>query len=195
MPISEDKKRYIRELLIAGKKIEAVRFIKKDFGLSLVEAKRLIDLVDITIADTEYKYVRNLRKNRAPKKIIGLVFTFVGFAMLGGAMYEYISNEEFIQNGVRGKATVISNPSQPDFEYIFEGQSYQYQSTIESSPPSYHIGEQVDIFINPQYPSDILVDSFTDRWLIIVILGSMGGIFFLIGVFAMMFGKKKVIGG
>lgn len=44
MAISEDKKRYIRELLIAGKKIEAVRFIKKDFGLSLVEAKRLIDL-------------------------------------------------------------------------------------------------------------------------------------------------------
>ena len=105
-------------------------------------------------------------------------------------VFIFISNQELANNGVVVTATVVDDPYQPTFEYIFEGDTLYYYSSTSSDPPSYHLGEQVEMFVNPVDPYDTLVNTFMDRWFVIVLLGGMGSVFFGIGLLSFLAFRK-----
>ncbi len=195
MQVSESQKQQIRTLLIEGKKFEAVKYLRDNFNLSLKDANRMADLIDEDIGEDEYTYDRKSTQ-AAVKKVgcaIGSIFTAIGAPLLILALYYYTDNQLLVNSGELVTGKVISTPEQPVFEYEFNGNTYDYQSSVSSSPPSYELGEEVMIYVNTEDPHDILINTFSDRWFGITLFGIMGSIFFLIGVAVLRrFRKKKV---
>ncbi|MDN5213355.1 ribosomal protein L7/L12 [Fulvivirgaceae bacterium BMA12] len=185
MNVSDEQKQHVRGLLVEGRKIEAIKYIRQHFGLGLKDSKRLIDLIDKDIREDEYQYDRGKVIRHSMKRggqLVGIIFAGVGSILLGVALFIFFGNQRLINEGVVIEATVISTPSSPLFEYEVNGEIYKYQSDVTTNPPSYEIGEVVSMYVNPNDPYDLLIDSFPDRWLAITILGAMGALFFGIGM-------------
>lgn len=195
MNITDEQKDHVRNLLIRGHKIEAVKYIRDNFGLSLRESKQLAELIDEDIADDEYQSPPLVFKRASASKAgsaIGLIFGLIGAAMLSVVIYIFLSHQKFLDTAVPVVGVVVSNPHQPVIDFEYEGTMHSYYSSVSSSPPSYHMGEEVEIFVNPADPDDVMVNTFTERWFLIVLLGGMGVMFFGIGTVAFFAFKRKV---
>lgn len=58
----------------------------------------------------------------------------------------------------------------PVFEYTVAGRRHSFESMNASSPPSYRVGQQVEILYNPEDPDDAVVNSFGELWLVATLL-------------------------
>jgi Protein of unknown function (DUF3592) len=68
------------------------------------------------------------------------------------------------------------------YEYELDGRVYRYHSNTSTSPPSMTVGDTVMLWVDPADRERVLVDTFAERYLLIVILGPMGLLFTLIGL-------------
>jgi len=192
MDVPEEQKLHVRNLLKEGKRILAIKYLSENFGLGLKNAKKIADLIEQDIiADGE---MTGLTKDRSLPDLsgcfIGKLFKIISLIFFGIASYFLIDDYQLISNGEEVVATVISNPSKPIFEYQIDGKNYNYEATISSSPPSYYIGEEVSMYVNLEHPDEVLINTFTDRWLGIVILSFMGFVFLGVGaVTSKIFGR------
>jgi hypothetical protein len=56
------------------------------------------------------------------------------------------------------------------------------------------MNEEVELYINSANPDSVIVNTFTDRWIVIVVFGSIGLVFLLFTLgFAYGGGKVKTI--
>ncbi len=198
MTVSEKQKEHVRRLLIEGRNIEAIKYINDNFSLGLKESKELVELMDKDIEEHEYVNTQAQRMSKRSKKsginggrLVGGIFAFIGLIFLGVAIGMFSNNQQLVKNGTVITATVVDDPYQPTFEYIFEGDTLYHYSSTSSDPPSYHLGEKVEMYVNPTDPYDILVDTFMGRWFLIVLLGGMGSVFFGIGMVAFLAFRKS----
>ncbi|HEY2250078.1 MAG TPA: DUF3592 domain-containing protein [Planctomycetaceae bacterium] len=53
----------------------------------------------------------------------------------------------------------------PIVEFTVAARKFKHHSTISTSPPSYSVGENVDVLYRPADPTNCQLDTFTDRWL------------------------------
>ena len=197
MTVSDQQKEHVRRLLIEGRNIEAIKYISDNFSLSLKESKELVELIDKDIEEHEYVDAKVQRMSKRIKRsringgrLVGAIFGFIGLIFLGVAIGVFANDQQLIKNGTVVTATVVDDPYQPTFEYIFAGDTLYHYSSTSSDPPSYHLGEKVEMYVNPTDPYDILVDTFMGRWFLIVLLGGMGSVFFVIGVAAFVAFRK-----
>ena len=58
-----------------------------------------------------------------------------------------------------------------------------------SSPPKYKIGQQVEIFYMESNPEKAIINSFLEKWLIVLMLGGFGAILLFCGVMILLFMK------
>ncbi len=183
MHVTKGQKEHIRELLIQGKKIEAIKYIHDNYKLGLKESKRLVELVDQDIRNDEYVYDRStvVHTGKNIGKLVGKIFLGIGIILLVPAIIVFANNQKLVDSAVLITGTVISNPSQPEIEYNYNGETLVYYSSVTSTPPSYELGEKVEIYVDPEDPSNVLINTFSDRWLLITILGVMGLVFGGIG--------------
>ena len=63
------------------------------------------------------------------------------------------------------------------------GQERTLYSRTGSYPPAYAVGDRVSVLYDPAAPNEAKVNSFTGLWLLPLILGILGGLDFLTGVF------------
>ena len=185
MAVSETQKQHVRQLLIEGRKIEAIQYLLQEFKLPLREGKKLVELIDKDIREEEYQYDRTKAMASGGKMVgcaVGSVFAFIGAIMLIATVVMFIGNQRVASHGVRVSGKVVSDPSQPVIEYEFQGEIHTHYSTVSSDPPSYHIGEEVSILVDPDDPSHVIVDTFMERWFLITLFGGLGMLFFLMGI-------------
>ncbi|MEQ8925610.1 MAG: DUF3592 domain-containing protein [Fulvivirga sp.] len=184
MAVTEDQKQKVKELLTEGRKIEAIKWLRETFNIGLKEAKILAEHVAAEMDPSEFKspsFTPKTRKDRMGKRIGG-IFAVIGLIMLGFAIVDASTDYKLAGNGIELNGKVISNPAQPVFEYKVNESIYHYYSITSSSPPSYYVGEVVTLYVDPENPTRVLVNTFTDRWLLEAILGGMGLIFTLVGL-------------
>ncbi|RZJ47761.1 MAG: DUF3592 domain-containing protein [Flavobacterium sp.] len=134
-------------------------------------------------------------------KIIKYVFSIVGLALLIGAFFLYQNKKSFLEKAITVEGTVTELlPSRSDNSTTYkpvvtfttkDDKKIEYTSSVSSNPPSYHVGEKVEIFYDPADPYDADINGFFSLWLAPLILGIMGSIFFLIGFSIILFGKMK----
>ncbi len=188
MAVSEKQKQEVRQLLIEGRKIEAIKYIRENFGLDLRQSKTLVEHIEQDIEPWEFKRAsrsgpkKPLRAGCASKGI-GLVFGGIGMIMLGIAFYIYSSQSNQISRSELVMGTVVSNPSQPTIEYQYNGEVYQYYSSVQSNPPSYVMDEKVEVYVDTDNPNNAIINTITERWFAILILGIIGVVF--VGVSAL----------
>ncbi|MFN8346278.1 MAG: DUF3592 domain-containing protein [Spirosomataceae bacterium] len=143
---------------------------------------------------------------RRPEFYIGIIFTVVGLALLGGALYAYQSQKKFLSQAYASTGTVTAleysrsrkggGTYYPIVEFRTpDGQSYTFRSEMGSKPPAYDVGEQVEVRYNPKDPFDAKLTGFWSLWGLSVLFAGMGSVFSAIGIsfLVYMIRRKRMI--
>ncbi|MCC5929892.1 MAG: DUF3592 domain-containing protein [Cyclobacteriaceae bacterium] len=185
--VSEKVRKEVEERIVMHGKIAAIKFLRSMYGMDLRTAKQAVELVEKEMDPLEYDH---LKKPAKPLALVPLIFAVVGLVMLVICYFVHISNQRIIEEGVLHEGRVIklvsssnkANQKAPVIEYTWQSQTFQYKSNTYSSPPAYTIGERVELYVLPEDPNKILINDFSNRWLLITILGSLGLVFTFIGM-------------
>jgi hypothetical protein len=127
--------------------------------------------------------------HRAPRKrprSIGVVIATVGVIFFAMATLIGVQSYQFTARAVKSNATVIElvqsdRVQKPRYKYIVNGVEFTGLSTIGSNPPSYTVGDTVEIEYLPDDPARSRIASWAERWTGTLVLTVMGGIVTVIG--------------
>jgi hypothetical protein len=67
--------------------------------------------------------------------------------------------------------------ARPVISYNWEGRELTYAGNAYTNPPAFERGERVELYVNPNEPEDVWVNSFSERWLAMTIVGGIGVVF------------------
>ena len=87
-----------------------------------------------------------------------------------GQVIDYDSYND--ANGVTQYTPVIS--------YALDDKEYTCKGTVYQSPPEYAIGDVIPLQVHPEDPESVYIDTFSERWLVVVILGSVSFVFIIL---------------
>lgn len=180
-PVQNNLKGQVTELLRQDKKIEAVKLVKTELDTGLKEALRMVEEVE-TEMNPGLKFMKVRTRGRSDHRIFSWIFGGIGCLLLCIAGLIYYFQLQTIGKSVQGKGVVIelqrsSKGTAPVIAYDWQGKEMLYYSGTYSSPSAYELDEEVDLFINSEDPTDVIVNTFTDRWLAVVIVGGIGIVF------------------
>lgn len=194
--LSGDLKAEVTRLLQAGKKIEAVKYVKTDLRTGLKEALAFVEEVE-----------REINPDAVPAnmklggcfgggfRIVGWVFGSIGLLFMLVAGIIYYLQLKTIEKSDQVTGIVVDfqssgSGSSPVIAYEWQGQKRQYHSSTSSNPPAYEMNEEVPMYVNHDNPADVIVDTFTDRWLLMAIFGGLGSFFTLFSAIFMFASRK-----
>lgn len=128
--------------------------------------------------------------------LLGSVFGLIGLGVLAGGVYAQRSAAAFDAAAVRTTAVVVDFETRrssgsksttttyaPMFEFSDrEGTKRRVASATSSSGQEHRIGQRVEVLYLPSAPEQARLDTWAERWLAVTILGSIGGVFSLVGL-------------
>jgi ribosomal protein L7/L12 len=194
--LSGPLKHEVTALLQINKKIEAVKRVKSELNTSLKEALVLVEEVDKE-TNPNYRSV-NLDSGclRGGLKAFAVIFGLIGVIFLGIVGIIYYLQNQTINNSITTSGIVVDfriqdgSGSAPVISYQLNSEKKLYYSSTYSTPSAYDLNEEVSLFINRSDPDDVIVDTFSDRWLLITIFGGIGSFFLLFCALFMFAGRK-----
>ena len=68
----------------------------------------------------------------------------------------------------------------PSLEFVYLKDTIRYDSEQYSNISSYGIGDTVGIYVNPDKPTDSVINTWSEKWGGAALVGALGLIFFLI---------------
>lgn len=140
------------------------------------------------------------RSNSLATILVGPLFLLVGIGLCAGGAYWGWLTQRFAQTAATAPGTVVELVRHSDSEggdsyspvvefTLPSGRTVRFEENISSNPPSHRVGESVDVFYNPENPSDARINSTFTLWFGPGLLVGMGFCFsslsLLLGVGAM----------
>jgi len=192
----EALKARVKALLSGGQKIQAIKLAKDTLRVRLNGAKVWVEDIEREM-NPNYRLQSGRSLHSGAGGILLGVFIGLGLLFMGAATYIYFRQAQSIQHSdlIKGKVVSMQQNSEgmsaPVIEYEWHGKKWTYQSTTYSNPPAFSVDEEVPVYVNRQDPDNITVDSFSERWLIIFILGLMGSFFVGIPLLVMYFSTPR----
>lgn len=186
----------VAKLLKTGRKLDAVQVVRKELRVGLREALVLVEEVAREV-NPNYVSFNATGCLQLAAKGVGIFLMVVSVFFLAAAVIIYFFQSQSISKSdrVTGRVTEMKSmdtgESAPVVEYEWEGKKRSYESTYYSSPPDYEVGQTVPLFVNREDPEDITLDTFTDRWALIVGLAVIGGFLLLVSIVFLYFGRRK----
>ena len=121
--------------------------------------------------------------------ILSYLFLLIGIGALAGAGYVYSNTSDFVANASKAQGTVVALRSgAPEVKFrAHDGREVQFTSSVSSKPPSYNVGETVEVLYRKERPEDAEVNAPMTLWLGVIVLGGLGSGFSLVGA-AIVFG-------
>lgn len=190
--LDESALAHVSDLLRKGKKIDAIRFVKDSLGIRLKQARTIVEDLDRSLHPG-----RKAAMTHGPGLIVSIIFGSIGTLFLAIAGYIFysqslsIGKSDLVTGRVIRLETKSDGMSAPVIEYEWNGQRWLYASKTYTSPPAYTVDETMSIYVNREDAADIIVDTFSDRWFLITVLGSMGLIFTGIPVLIGVLGARR----
>ncbi|MDR0779447.1 MAG: DUF3592 domain-containing protein [Pseudomonadales bacterium] len=124
--------------------------------------------------------------------IIKYTFAIIGVGMLVGAVFSYRATSLFLAQAIKTKGAVVelvlsesrdTRAYQPVVQFASQnGQIIQFVSSTSDSLFNYSRGDIVEVLYDSKNPKNAEINGFFSLWGMVLILGFMGGVFFLIGV-------------
>ena len=186
----------VAELLKAGRQSEALRRVREELKIGMKQALMLVG--EVARAQNPGTGSINLMGCfRAVAKGVGIFLMVVSVLFLAIACSVYLFQERSISKsqrvaGVVTQMKVMEGEARaPVVEFEWQGRKRSYESTYYSNPPDYHTGQRVFLFVNPDDPDDITLDTFPDRWALIVGLSVPGTFFLIISIVILYFARRK----
>ena len=130
------------------------------------------------------------------------IFGGVGIILLVVTYFLWANERDFMAIAKTAKGQVVSlqysrdsdgkgGAYYPVVEYNYNGKMTSFRSNTGSDPASYSMGDNVDVYFNPDNLQDAQIKSFSSQWVAVIIVGSIGFVFTLIGGGIGMFIVKK----
>ncbi|HEC12850.1 MAG TPA: DUF3592 domain-containing protein [Acidiferrobacteraceae bacterium] len=123
--------------------------------------------------------------------IIKYVFSAIGLGMLIGAYFLYQNTQSFLESAAVTNGSVVelvrsrssdSTTYAPVVQFKTEsGALVEFTSSTSSNPPGYSKGESVEVFYLPSNPQKAKINGLFSLWGAALIVGILGGVFFLVG--------------
>lgn len=123
--------------------------------------------------------------------LLKYLFALLGAALLVGAIFSYQNTITFLGDALSVPGTVtdlVYSHSSSSTSYYpvvtfadASGQLTQFQSSSGSNPASYRVGEGVSVLYTAGQPDSARIDDFFSLWGVSLIMGIIGGGFFLAG--------------
>jgi small-conductance mechanosensitive channel len=125
------------------------------------------------------------------RAIVVYLFSLVGFGMLVAACSMYFETNSFLSKAAITQGAVIKllqSTSRGKITYRpvvrfnnKNGDTVEFVSAHGSRPPRYTVGQEVEVLYQPTDPHNAEINAFFPLWGGSVIMGIMGGVFFLLG--------------
>jgi hypothetical protein len=127
-------------------------------------------------------------------RVLPLIFLLCGIALSIAAARHALRTRAFLSTAVEAVGEVVAleqelpmEPGEPhsyrpvvSFSIGPRGR-VRFKSMVHSYPPEYEVGASVRVLYQPNRPHDARIRSFTDLWLLSLILGGLGVIFTALG--------------
>ena len=115
-------------------------------------------------------------------RIFYIAFGGVGTLLLSIAAIIFYYNQHATNQYTHIEGVVVRNQfsngtARPIITYSWEGKDLTYMSNSYTNPPAFERGEKVELFVNPNDPEDAWINSFSERWLAMSIVGGIGIVF------------------
>lgn len=115
-------------------------------------------------------------------KVFYYAFGGVAAVLLGIASFLFYLSQQVSNQYVKVEGVVIKNQfnggmARPVIRYQWNGESKVYADNAYSNPPAYERNEVVELFVNPDKPDDVTINTFMGRYLAMTIVGGIGLIF------------------
>ena len=183
MALSEEITNKLKVLIYEDNDFEAIQVLKKEMNISDNEATEYVHRLKESLGKGKAKPVKN------NSKLLLIIFASISGIFWILAIFFYISKADQIAHSVLIEGTVTQmindeSGSAPVVSYSYEGNEYHYASSIYSSPPSYAVGDVVELYVFHDNPQEAIINSFVDRWLIIMIFGILAIVFDIVAVIA-----------
>ncbi len=131
-------------------------------------------------------------------KVIKYVFTVIGLGMLVGAFFLFKGTQAFLVEAIVTEGRVVelvesrssdSSTYAPVVEFkTFNGTTFEFLSSSGSNPPSYDVGEIIEVLYQEADPKSARINSFMSLWGGTTILAGLGTVFFSIGFIILLVG-------
>jgi len=119
-------------------------------------------------------------------RLIFVIFAVVGSVMLAAALLLCLRTSNFLRSAATADGTVIENVGSRNYHARVRfrtnsGQELTFVSSTGTNPPSYRVGESVQVFYDPDDPTHASINGFVSLWLLPLIFGGMGVVFGSVG--------------
>jgi len=198
--LTPEQKEHAIELIQMGDKLEAVRYLQEILEVNAEKALLLTEKLEQEVDAEDNEIIDELKARQAEAqknppvdvgRLVGGIFMGVGCILLAIGAWLGVSNYKFAQRAIPVTGIVLrySNYESksddgryttmytPTYQYQFEGKTYTYTSSTSSSSKEYDVNETVNVLVDPQEPGEVLIDSFWERWFVVILLGGMGTLF------------------
>jgi hypothetical protein len=187
MKIADDDRENIALLLETGNKLGAVRYIQQTFSMTAEEAIGLAEKLDSQPPAKDLSYDRRSSYSRLTAVILsvtGFVMLSLGF-VFGFRDYSFTSNAVLLAGRVVEVRAVMAGDMKlyaPVIEYAWMGKPLLFEGPAKENPILVN-GDKIELFIDPGKPLEPRLNSFFERWFVIVMLATFGLAFSVIGFF------------
>ena len=120
--------------------------------------------------------------------VFGLIFLTAAMLCFGTSFLFYKKSKAYLAKAGKAEGTVKDLEKSGGVYYpIFEfqppdGKPVTIKATTGSDPPSYKIGDKVDVVFDPKSPHEAKVNTIFQTYLESLISGALGALIFVIGL-------------
>ncbi|GAB3999940.1 hypothetical protein GCM10028807_51590 [Spirosoma daeguense] len=132
------------------------------------------------------------------KRIFSLLAFLVGGGLLVGCWYSYSDTRHWLSTATKTQGEVANLRQQTSYDrkkrrdktmyypvirfMSPSGENIEFESNVGSSPPSYDVGERVDVYYQQARPTDARTGDFLELWLLPLVSGFIGAVFVIIAL-------------
>ncbi len=182
-PLTSVAKERVKSMVRKGQTIQAIKYLRDEYQLTLAQAKQLTDL-----AAEEPGTSAPFRFNSA--SLAFYIFALVGTVFLSVVCYFLWRDYQITHDSVTVTGRVIdlqygtadhNGGAIPVIEYTWKGKKNIVYGSTSSNPPAVDLDEKVEVIINRSDPGQVVINLVSERYFLILIFGIMGIIFSAIG--------------
>ena len=116
-------------------------------------------------------------------RILSLVFGLLSLGFILAGLGVLLITNSLTSSYLRTEGTVVSlvgsNRKAPVVDYVVSGNTYEHRSGLNTSPPSFVVGDKVTILYDPASPQNSRIEGYGVEGLISLIFWIVGGAFLI----------------
>jgi len=191
--MTEETRLLVEAMLQRGEREKAIQYLCNLFNLSEADATRIADALESNVRSSRWRAMRSPRvvlKTLAALLMFGALFCLAGASLLYQFQSQSIRNSDHLQGKVTALQYRDAEAAAPVIDYEWKGEARTYESSEYESPPAYHAGQTVWLYVD-RNDGNVIIDRGRDRWSGIAKLAFSGAVAAVISIVCSQIARRK----